>query len=283
MKLRILVTGANGQLGKALQEVYTTKYKTKYDITFASKEVLDITSAEKVNTFISKYQFDYCINCAAYTAVDKAEEEPELAHLINTEAVKHLAVACKANDILLIHISTDYVFDGLKTVPYKEDDETIPINVYGKSKLAGEHFIQDILDNYFIIRTSWLYSKYNKNFVKTISKKISENANLKVVTSERGTPTNCTDLSAFIFHLIETNNEKYGIYHFSNLGDTTWYDFAREIARYFPDYNLNKLQAVATFKTLAKRPKYSVMNKSKVETSGFRIPHWTDSLKIVMN
>lgn len=281
MKPYILVTGANGQLGQTIQELYE-KECNNYNFVFVTKEAADITDTNSLNKFFSSYHFKYCINCAAYTNVDKAEEQPELAHKVNAEGVKNLATICKEKGTILIHISTDYVFDGKKNEPYTEEDETNPINEYGKSKLAGEVFVKETLDAHFIIRTSWLYSKYGKNFVKTISKKVAENADLKVVNSETGTPTNCIDLTRFIFHLVTTENNKYGIFHFSNLGKATWYDFAVEIATQYPKYNLNKLTPTDFFKTLAKRPRYSVLNKEKAERNSFKIPEWKNSLKTLV-
>lgn len=279
MKPQILVTGANGQLGKTIQELHTTTLG-EFEFVFLSKQQLDITNKQAIESFFIDRQIMYCINCAAYTAVDNAEKEPEKAFQINAEGVRHLSEACQANSTILIHISTDYVFDGRSKQPYKEDDVTNPINSYGESKLAGETFIKDTLENYFIIRTSWLYSKYGKNFVKTISNKILENSDLKVITSEIGTPTNCVDLAQFIFYLIQSKNTNYSVFHFSNLGQTTWYDFAVEISKYFPKYNYKKIDQVKSFKTLAKRPKFSVLDKGKVALSGFAIPNWKDSLKI---
>lgn len=279
MKSQILVTGSNGQLGKTIQDLHLSKIDS-YEFFFASRQELDITNKSSVEGFFLNKNITYCINCAAYTAVDKAEEESSEAFKINAEGVKNLADICKISNTVLIHISTDYVFDGKTTIPYKEEDKTNPINVYGKSKLAGEEFIKEVLDRYFIIRTSWLYSKHGRNFVKTISEKISDNANLKVITSEIGTPTNCIDLAQFIFHLIQTKNKNYGVFHFSNLGETTWYDFAVEISKYFTDYNSIKIERINNFKALARRPKFSVLDKTKVNSSKFKIPKWTCSLKI---
>lgn len=279
MKPQVLVTGANGQLGQTIQELFK-KECSNYEFVFATRKEADITDYDQLNKFFSNHSFQYCINCAAYTNVDKAEEEQELAHKINAEGVKNLATICKEQNTILIHISTDYVFDGEKNEPYTEEDNTNPINEYGKSKLAGEEFVREILQQFFIIRTSWLYSKYGKNFVKTISKKVLEDADLKVVNSEQGTPTNCVDLAKFVFFLINTNSNNFGTFHFSNLGKATWYDFAVEIAKQYSQYNLEKLKPTGFFKTLAKRPKYSVLNKEKVRDLEFDIPKWEESLKL---
>src|SRR5690606_7583771 len=179
----VLVTGANGQLGKSIQELNDQDANTNINIkfTFTSSQELDITDQNLVNSFFLKGDYDYCINCAAYTAVDKAETEEEKAYLVNAEAVKYLAEACKQNDTVLIHVSTDFVFDGQKGSPYTEDDPTNPIGVYGASKLKGEQYVQSILEKYFIVRTSWVYSEYGHNFVKTMLRLAEERNEISVV------------------------------------------------------------------------------------------------------
>lgn len=282
MITNVLVTGANGQLAQTIKELHQENdYRVKY--TFVSKKELDITDFDAVSSFFSKNSFNYCINCAAYTNVEQAEESIDLAFQINAEAVKNIATVCKEYNITLIHISTDYVFDGEKTTPYIETDETNPINQYGKSKLKGELYIKDILNEYYIIRTSWLYSAYGKNFVKTIFNKIKENADLKITTEETGTPTSCADLSEIIYKLI-IKKVTYGTYHFSNQGEATWYEFAKEIAAQFLAYDENKVSSVPSFKTKAKRPKYSVLNKSKILlATKAKNKSWKESLSKIMN
>ena len=264
MKTKILVTGADGQLAKTIKELYV-KNSDNLQFHFVNKKELDITNFKEVSTFFSKNEFDYCINCAAYTNVEQAEESTELAFKINSEAVKHIATVCNEKNIILFHISTDYVFDGKKSTPYSETDITNPINQYGKSKLKGEQYIKEILKEHYIIRTSWLYSNFGKNFVKTIANKVKENADLKVTTSEIGTPTSCIDLAKVIYELILVKKVPYGTYHFSNEGEGSWFDFAKQIAVEFKEYNLNQLQAVDFFKTKALRPEYSVLSKNKIK------------------
>jgi dTDP-4-dehydrorhamnose reductase len=189
MKINVLVTGASGQLGKTLNEI-SSKYSDKIKFTFTSKLELDITNKNHIEAFFNKDNFDYCINCAAYTNVEQAETFPEIAFKVNAEAVKNLTLACKKTNTILIHISTDYVFDGTKSEPYSEEDETNPINEYGKSKLLGEQHIPQTLEKYFIIRTSWLYSVYENNFLKTIVDKIKHSEKLQITTSQQNTARN---------------------------------------------------------------------------------------------
>ena len=262
MKTKILITGAKGQLAKTINNLYS--YNTdNLEFVFASKADLDITNKDQVLSFFNKHEFDYCVNCAAYTNVEQSELQPDLAHEVNVEAVKTLAEVCENNNIILIHVSTDYVFDGEANKPYTEEDETNPINEYGKSKLAGEHALKDVLTRYFIIRTSWLYSSYGKNFVKTIIGKIETNSDLNITTSQTGTPTSCEELSKFIVFLIKTNSNAFGVYHYSSQGETNWYEFALEIAEHFSFYNKQKIKPTETYITKAKRPKFSVLSNNK--------------------
>lgn len=277
----VLVTGANGQLGQCIQKIQNQH--TDIDFHFASINELDITDTKKVQEFFENYQFDYCVNCAAYTNVELAEDEEEKAYLVNAEAAKHLAEACKKHNTTLIHISTDYVFDGEKTSPYLETDATNPISVYGASKLKGEQYIQEVFDNYFIIRTSWLYAEFGKNFYKTMVQKAREKVNLTITTEQTGTPTNANDLAALIVKIIQTNNTNYGIYHFSNDGEATWYDFTKEIIQnlHLAEADQPSLQPVATYKTKAARPKNSVLDKTKVRNLIETIS-WQESLRNLM-
>jgi len=277
----VLVTGANGQLGQCIQKIQ--RQHTDIDFHFVSIDELDITDTQKVQELFSNHTFNYCVNCAAYTNVELAESEEALAYLVNAEAAKHIAEACAKHNVTLLHISTDYVFDGEKTSPYVETDATNPISVYGASKLKGEQNIQEILEKYFIIRTSWLYAEFGKNFYKTMVQKANEKANLTITTEQTGTPTNANDLAALIVTIINTENTDYGIYHFSNDGEATWYDFTKEIIQ-----NMNlaeadqpSLQAVASYKTKAARPKNSVLDKTKVR-SIIKTISWQESLRNLM-
>jgi|SRR5690606_1650262 len=276
--VNILVTGGNGQLANSINSIINKH--DHYNFIFLSSSDLDISSKSQVDVFFSNNQIDWCINCAAYTAVDNAELEYSLSEKINSEGAKNLALACKVHGIKLIHISTDFVFDGLHNEPYKETDTTHPINVYGQTKLKGENEICSNLDSYFIIRTSWLYSEFGNNFMKTMLRLASERDELRIVNDQIGTPTYAVDLATVILKIISLNSIKYGIYHYSNDGFTTWYDFANEI---FGIYNIiiktHPIPSIA-YPTPAKRPKYSVLDKSKIKNAfDIEIPHWKQSLK----
>jgi dTDP-4-dehydrorhamnose reductase len=256
---RVLVTGANGQLGKTIKELYEVN-DVGLEFIFVTKQELDITIKEDIVAFFSNNSFDYCINCAAYTNVEQAEKTPEIAYLINAEGVKYLAQTCEKNNIVLIHVSTDYVFDGEKEEPYAIHDEANPINEYGKSKLQGEQYIQKILTKYFIVRTSWLYSKkYGNNFYKTILKKAKTEKELSITTEQFGCPTNTVNLSKFMIKLIIENCYSYGIYHFCDEDVMTWYSFAEEILKENKLTNKINLVKVNNYRTFAKRPKNSVL------------------------
>ncbi|WP_299363732.1 dTDP-4-dehydrorhamnose reductase [Winogradskyella sp.] len=272
---QIAILGSNGQLGKTLKYL---EVETNYVCKFYTRNELDITNKLSIETIFNKNSFDFCINCAAYTNVEEAEKDIESTFLVNALGVRNIAEVCKSKGITLIHISTDYVFDGTKRSPYKTSDITNPINEYGKSKLKGEQFIREVLTKYYIIRTSWLYSVYGKNFMKTIINKIADNTVLSITTEETGTPTSCFDLATFIFYLVRKNDIPYGIYNFSAKGSTTWFGFAHEIAKlYNPDKQKN-IKKVETFKTLAKRPKYSVLDISNTEKVYKDLNKWEDSL-----
>jgi dTDP-4-dehydrorhamnose reductase len=228
----VLVTGANGQLGKAIQFIAPNYLNINF--VFCSSSDLDITNKENCITVFHTIKPDYCINAAAYTAVDKAESEPEKAKLINVVGAKNIAAACKEFDTKLIHVSTDFVFDGTKNAPYNELDFAKPNGVYGQTKLDGERAIQEVFSNYFIIRTSWVYSQFGNNFMKTMLRLASERDTISVVNDQIGTPTNAVDLAEALIQIILTDNQQpitdnYGIYHFSNEGTCSWYDFAKEI------------------------------------------------------
>lgn len=256
---KVLVTGGNGQLGKTLKELFKNNTKG-LDFVFTSKEVLDITKKNDIDAFFRNTDFDYCINCAAYTNVEQAEKTPEIAYNINAKGVKNLSEACSQNGTILIHISTDYVFDGEKVEPYLVKDETNPINVYGKSKLLGEEYIQDIMTEYFIVRTSWLYSKkYGHNFYKTIVKKGKSEKELSITTEQKGCPTDTVNLSKFIIQLIHKKRRDFGVFHFSDNQVMTWYDFAKLIlSENNLLHNIN-LVKINNYRTFARRPKNSVL------------------------
>ncbi len=282
----VLVAGANGQLGQAIRSI--ANKHPKMEFVFCSSADLDITSSENCKSIFNKYKPNYCINAAAYTAVDKAESEPEKAQLINVFGAKNLAEACKENNAILLHISTDFVFDGTKKEPYNEFDLPNPTGIYGKTKLEGEKAIQGVFDNYFIIRTSWVYSEFGNNFMKTMLRLASERDSLSVVSDQIGTPTNAVDLAECLLTIITqhpTPNTQhlFGIYNFSNEGQCSWFDFAKKI------FELNNiiinLQSIpsTSFPTPAERPKYSVLDKSKIKRFfGVKVRDWEDSLKRII-
>lgn len=258
----VLVTGASGQLGKCFQKLAVRE--EGIDWLFMDSSELDISSTHDLNDFFKSKRIDYCINCAAYTNVEKAESDQEKAFKINAEAVKNLAEICKKNHSVLIHFSTDYVFDGTSKTPYSETDPTNPINVYGASKLKGENYIRDILTSYFIFRTSWLYSEFGHNFFNTILKKAEEKATLNITTSQTGTPTNANHLAQLVLMLIKEKNTNFGLYHFSNSGETTWYGFANEILKVSDNLGKIQLNKDNSYQTIAERPAYSVLDKTKL-------------------
>ncbi|WP_347923216.1 dTDP-4-dehydrorhamnose reductase [Pontimicrobium sp. SW4] len=271
--INVLVTGSNGQLGRCLQDIANTNEEIKWY--FKNSSELDITNKKTTNDLFKKIKFDYLVNCAAYTAVDKAEKEKARAFLVNAEAIKYLAESCKNNNVTLIHVSTDFVFDGNTKTPYTEIDLPNPINVYGASKLKGESYICDALESYFIIRTSWLYSKYGNNFLKTMLRVSKERKELNVVNDQIGTPTYARDLAELIFHIIDKQCNGYGIYHYSNIGEISWYDFAKAIFDFVN--NGIKVNAIKTenYPTLAKRPQFSVLDSAKTkEFFNLEMPHW---------
>jgi len=278
----VLVTGAFGQLGTALQLV-ANNYNT-IQFYFANSSEADITDKEGLINLYNKVQPDFCVNAAAYTAVDKAESDQENAYKVNVEGVRNIAEVCNYFNTTLIHISTDFVFDGHKTVPYTEQDVANPQGSYGKTKLQGESEITKNSEKFFIIRTSWLYSQFGHNFMKTMLRIAEEKTTLKVVNDQIGTPTYAVDLAEAIIKIILSGSKNYGTYHFSNEGIASWYDFAKKI------FELNKinidLQAISSsdFPTPAKRPKYSVLDKSKIKSEfDIQINNWEDSLKRITN
>ncbi len=279
--LHILVTGSNGQLGSEIQKL-SINYPN-YNFVFTSSMQLDITDYSKVNRFFDITKIDVVINCAAYTDVNKAESDIEKANNVNNLAVANLAKIAKRKHIKLIHFSTDYVFDGILNRPYGEDDVPNPQTVYGKTKLKGEKAIQKINPKKsVIIRTSWLYSEYGNNFVKTMLHLGNENNQIKVITDQVGTPTFAGDLAKVVLDIIpKVENDRIEIYHYSNGGTCSWYDFANLI------YSIKKMDIKVIpikskeFPTLAKRPLYTVLDKTKIkDTFNIQIPNWQDSLKL---
>lgn len=279
----VLVTGANGQLGQAIKFV-AGNYPNIHFV-FCTSSDLDITNKKNCNAVFKKEKPDFCINAAAYTAVDKAESEHQKAHLINCIGAKNLAESCKEFNAKLIHISTDFVFDGSKNAPYNETDLPNPKGVYGQTKLQGEIAIQEVFDAYFIIRTSWVYSQFGNNFMKTMLRLGSERDTLSVVNDQIGTPTNAVDLANAILKIVESKigNNQYGIYNFSNEGQCSWFDFAKKIFE-LKKISINLLPIRSTsFPTPAERPKYSVLDKSKIKNVfGVEVLDWEESLAGVL-
>lgn len=278
----ILVTGANGQLGSELRKIGFTALD---DVFFTDVAELDITSYEAVAKFVDEHEIDTIVNCAAYTAVDKAEDEPESAAKINTEAVANLARVANKQDCLLIHVSTDYVFDGTGEKPYMEKDSPCPVSVYGKTKLAGEEAIKKSGCLYIIIRTAWLYSAFGNNFVKTILRLAGERSEINVVSDQVGSPTYAEDLARAIVTIMENDDRGMfeGIYHFSDEGVCSWYDFACEIVKISGlPCRVNPV-TTAEYPAKTKRPAYSVLDKTKIKkTFGVAVPSWQESLSACM-
>lgn len=274
----VLVTGASGQLGKCLQKL--AEQEENIDWLFMSSSEIDITSTCDLHQCFKSKKIDYCINCAAYTNVERAEAEKEKAFEINAEGVKKLAKVCRENETVLIHVSTDYVFDGTAEKSYSEKDPTAPINVYGASKLKGEEYLREIMAEFFIFRTSWLYSQFGHNFFKTILKKAGEGAELNITSAQTGTPTNANHLASLILKLIKEQSTAYGLYHFSNEGETTWYGFAREILKVSGNFEKVTLNKDNSYKTVAERPAYSVLSKSKLkEDLGVDVESWEEAVQ----
>ena len=276
--MNVLVTGSNGQLASCIKDL-AGQYEN-LNFIYTDYQELDICDLKHVNTFFkSNQRIDYCINCAAYTAVDKAETDVYKAFEINATGAKNLAIVCHEFDAVLIQVSTDFVFDGQKTEPYVETDAAKPISVYGASKLQGEVEIQKILKEHFILRTSWLYSEHGTNFMKTMLRLAEMRDEISVVSDQIGTPTYAGDLAQVILDIVSSKNINFGLYHYSNEGMTSWYDFAKAI---FEASNLKiKVNAIKTkaYPTPAKRPVYSVMDKTKIKkTLNIETPFWSKSL-----
>jgi dTDP-4-dehydrorhamnose reductase len=278
----IVVLGASGQLGQCLQSITAQTGLT--NIHFASQAEANILDVDKLTGVFEKYKPAYIINCAAYTAVDKAEDDAEKAQQVNVTGVANISRLCNQFNTTLIHISTDFVFKGDASSPRNETSPVEPIGVYGKTKLDGEKAVQQLLTKYFIIRTGWLYSEFAGNFVKTMLKFGAERDELKIIADQVGTPTYAIDLATSILQIIENNSDAYGIYHYSNEGVTSWYDFAKAIFEI--SGTKVKVTPVRTdeYVTRAVRPPYSVLDKTKIKKQfALQIPYWRDSLAACIN
>lgn len=278
--MKILVTGSKGQLGS---EIRYLSPSTPYQFTFVDLEEMDLGDESAIHRFFEGKKFDFIINCAAYTAVDKAQEDSTLAYRINSDAVRVIAGICLEKKIRLIHISTDYVFDGAGNQPIAVTASPNPLSVYGKSKLAGEQHVLKLLKDAYIIRTAWVYSTFGKNFVKTIAKLAHERDTLGVVYDQIGSPTYARDLADTILRMVNKittgEQDKPGIYHYTNEGVISWYDLAAFIVGYYKLPCRVKPITTEEYKTLAVRPKFSVLDKTGLKTSfAIDIPHWHKSL-----
>ena len=291
----VLVTGANGQLGQSIQ--FIANQYPNIQFVYTDFQEMDITNIKNCQAVFAKYQPHFCINTAAYTAVDKAESESDKAHLINAVGPENLAKVCKEFNTILVHISTDFIFDGTSKVPYLETDIPNPKSIYGQTKLDGEIAIQKNWEKHFIVRTSWVYSQFANNFMKTMLRLASERDNLSVVNDQIGTPTNAVDLAEVLMVIIVSSFKfaspvrfhsgqvsSFGIYNFSNEGQCSWYDFANEI---FHQKGIKiDLKPIPTsaYPTPAKRPAYSVLDKTKIKsTFDIKINDWQTSLRVCLN
>lgn len=275
---KILVTGANGQLGQCLQKI-SSQFE-EFEFIFTDSETLDITNKEEVNDFFWQNAPDFCINAAAYTAVDLAETDIEKAFLVNADGTENLAEACAENNAQFIHVSTDYVFDGENNLAYTEEDFTNPLGVYGASKLAGDELALEVNPCSVILRTSWVYSEFGKNFVKTMLSLFATKEELNIVADQFGQPTNANDLAEAIMKIIKSEKITPGIFNFSNLGRISWFDFAEKIAE-LSEAKI-KLNAIETsqYPTPAKRPKNSVLDLDKIsKTYAIQLKPWEESLE----
>lgn len=282
-KKNILITGANGQLGREMRKVLEGDIFV--NAIFTDIDELDITDRKAIEDCVVSNKVDFIVNCAAYTAVDAAESNVELCTKLNVEAPTLLAQISNKYGAKLIHISTDYVFDGTNCRPYREDDEPCPTSVYGRTKLDGERHIIDVAPESIIIRTAWLYSPHGKNFVKTMLQLGLDKEQLRVVCDQVGTPTNALDLASVIITFINCDQWHPGIYHFSNEGSISWYDFTMAIHRIAGITTCHVLPCMTKdYPTAATRPHYSVLDKSKIKTTlGIEIPYWEESLEQCIN
>lgn len=279
----IWLIGNKGMLGSKLQSFLQ---KERINFIGTDKEI-DITDKDIILNYVNNNKkIDWIINCAAYTAVDLAEDEKDKALKLNRDAIENLVLVAKIKNCKIIHISTDYVFDGSKKSPYKEDDTPNPLNYYGVTKLEGEKILKEQFEDYFIVRTSWLYGEDGKNFVLTMIKLMNEREKINVVYDQVGTPTYTEDLAQFLLFLVKSNCNKFGIYHFSNEGETSWYEFAKKIYEFAKEKKIVKENVIISpiptseFPSKAKRPLYSVLSKEKVKsTFGYNIRNWDEALK----
>ena len=279
MTKRILIVGGNGQLGNCIRKI-AADFENRYEFNFTDSTTLNVNDRESISDVFYDFKPHFCINASAYTAVDLAEKEPEKAFAVNAEGVANLAEACEEYNCVLIHVSTDYVFDGETNISYSEDNFTNPQGVYGASKLKGEELATNLNPKTIVIRTSWLYSEFNKNFVKTMLNLFSQKDELGIVADQFGQPTNANDLAEAILKIIETEPKTYGIFHFSNYPETTWFEFAQKIAEF--SGSKIRLNAITTqeFPTPAKRPKRSTMSLDKIEeTYKIELKHWENTLQ----
>ena len=277
----IVVFGASGQLGQCLKQV--AELKQINNIIFPPETEANILDTEAITKVFEQYKPAYVINCAAYTAVDKAEDDIDMARKINRTGAANLATQCKNSGAVLVHISTDFIFKGDKPYPLIESDIAEPISIYGLTKLEGEQDIESILPQHYILRTSWLYSEHGNNFAKTMLKLGAEREELKIIADQVGTPTYAIDLAGAVLDIITSGKENYGIYHYSNEGVTSWYDFAKAIF----DLAGSKVKAypirTSEYPTRATRPAFSVMDKAKIKTTfNIQIPYWRDSLAVCL-
>lgn len=281
--MKILVTGASGQLGSTFKSLVSAGRTGDLDFVFKSSSELDITDFDEVRAALVGSDYAYCINCAAFTHVDKAEEQNDLAYRVNVTGARNLAMNCNESNTVLIHISTDFVFDGYLNTPYLEEDLARPIGFYGDTKFKGERAIVNNLEEHFIIRTSWLYSEFGHNFMKTMLRLGTERKELSVVYDQVGTPTYALDLANVVMHIIKAHSIDYGVYHYSNEGVASWYDFAQAIFKgYAIDIDVHPILS-EDYPTPAERPKFSVLDKSKIkDTFGLEIPHWKESLTVAL-
>jgi len=280
---KIVVIGSNGQLGNCIRKL-APNFELDYEFIFTDSKTLDITNEDQIKEFFAEHKPDFCINASAYTAVDLAEQEKEKAFAVNAYGVENLASACSENKTIFIHVSTDYVFDGETNLDYSEDDFTNPIGVYGDSKRAGEELALEANPLTIILRTSWLYSEFNKNFVKTMLNLFSQKDELGIVGDQFGQPTNANDIAEAIMEIIEKPKKTFGIFHFSNYPETTWFEFAKKIAEF--SKSPVKLNALTTeqYPTPAKRPKRSTMCLDKIEKIyNIEPKHWENSLEDCVN
>ena len=271
----ILVTGSTGQLGS---DVVKELLKRGYSTLSPNRSEFNLCSEDSIRNYILNSNCEAIVHCAAYTQVDKAEDEKDLCIKINATATKHIVKCAKILDIPMIYISTDYVFDGTKDGEYTENDETNPINIYGESKLAGEKYVQEILDKYYIVRTSWVFNINGKNFIETMLRLSKTNNQLSIVNDQIGSPTYTRDLSRLLVDMLETN--KYGLYHATNEGYCSWYEFANTIFK-LANINIDIKEINSNeYASRAKRPLNSKLSKDKLIEYGFKpLPHWKDALK----